>query len=369
MPTSTDVRYLDVKTFRPPRTGADRSHGHDHLHAHRRGAAAGDVLVPADHRGVRRQGGRGRRDPRHLAGRAGSSPSSPTCSPTSSASTTRSPSSASSRMRPEANIIKLPNVSASVPQLKAAVKELQEQGYDLPDYPENPQTDEDKDDPRPLRQGQGLGGQPGAARGQLRPPRAGVGQGLRQGAPAPHGRLERRLEDQRRDDGQGRLPLQRAVGGHRGRRHAAHRARRRRRHRHRAQGVGPGAGRRGRRRHLHERRRAAPLPRRADRPGQGRGRAVLGAPQGHDDEGLRPDHLRPRRPGVLPDAVRAVRRRAARPRASRPTTASARCCPRSRRCPRATRSRPPSSRVSTTARTWRWSTPTRASPTCTSPPT
>ena len=46
---------------------------------------------------------------------------------------------------PEANIIKLPNVSASLPQLKAAVKELQEQGYDLPDYPENPQTDEEKD--------------------------------------------------------------------------------------------------------------------------------------------------------------------------------------------------------------------------------
>ncbi len=41
-----------------------------------------------------------------------------------------------------ANIIKLPNISASVPQLKAAIKELQQQGYDLPDYPENPQTDE-----------------------------------------------------------------------------------------------------------------------------------------------------------------------------------------------------------------------------------
>ncbi|GAA1478435.1 NADP-dependent isocitrate dehydrogenase [Nocardioides aestuarii] len=45
---------------------------------------------------------------------------------------------------PEANIIKLPNISASVPQLKAAVKELQEQGYDIPAYPENPQTDEEK---------------------------------------------------------------------------------------------------------------------------------------------------------------------------------------------------------------------------------
>ena len=46
---------------------------------------------------------------------------------------------------PEANIIKLPNISASIPQLKAAIAELQEQGFDLPDYPDNPQTDDDKD--------------------------------------------------------------------------------------------------------------------------------------------------------------------------------------------------------------------------------
>ncbi|QBX56223.1 NADP-dependent isocitrate dehydrogenase [Nocardioides seonyuensis] len=47
--------------------------------------------------------------------------------------------------RPEANIIKLPNVSASLPQLKAAIAELQSQGYDLPDYPESPQTDEERE--------------------------------------------------------------------------------------------------------------------------------------------------------------------------------------------------------------------------------
>ncbi|GAA4064984.1 NADP-dependent isocitrate dehydrogenase [Nonomuraea soli] len=46
---------------------------------------------------------------------------------------------------PEANIIKLPNISASIPQLKAAVAELQSQGYALPDYPEDPQTDEERD--------------------------------------------------------------------------------------------------------------------------------------------------------------------------------------------------------------------------------
>ncbi|WP_371794942.1 NADP-dependent isocitrate dehydrogenase [Streptomyces sp. NBC_01718] len=46
---------------------------------------------------------------------------------------------------PGANIIKLPNVSASIPQMKAAIAELQQQGYALPDYPDDPQTDEDKD--------------------------------------------------------------------------------------------------------------------------------------------------------------------------------------------------------------------------------
>ncbi|WP_170754095.1 NADP-dependent isocitrate dehydrogenase [Ruegeria lacuscaerulensis] len=45
---------------------------------------------------------------------------------------------------PEANVIKLPNISASVPQLVAAVEELQSQGYDIPNYPEEPSTDEEK---------------------------------------------------------------------------------------------------------------------------------------------------------------------------------------------------------------------------------
>ncbi len=45
----------------------------------------------------------------------------------------------------EANIIKLPNISASVPQLKAAVAELQDHGYEIPDYPEDPATDEQRD--------------------------------------------------------------------------------------------------------------------------------------------------------------------------------------------------------------------------------
>ena len=78
-----------------------------------------------------------------LAGRiiAGSA----TTSPKSSASATPWPSLVTSAKTPEANIIKLPNISASVPQLKAAVAELQGHGYALPDYPDNPSSDEETD--------------------------------------------------------------------------------------------------------------------------------------------------------------------------------------------------------------------------------
>ena len=46
---------------------------------------------------------------------------------------------------PDANIIKLPNVSASVSQLKAAIKELQDKGFDIPDYPESPDNDAERE--------------------------------------------------------------------------------------------------------------------------------------------------------------------------------------------------------------------------------
>ncbi|MBY4595267.1 NADP-dependent isocitrate dehydrogenase [Ottowia caeni] len=48
-------------------------------------------------------------------------------------------------LKPDANIIKLPNISASVAQLKSAIKELQEKGYKIPDFPENPQDEKEKD--------------------------------------------------------------------------------------------------------------------------------------------------------------------------------------------------------------------------------
>lgn len=48
-------------------------------------------------------------------------------------------------LKPEANVIKLPNISASLPQIKEAIAELQSQGYNLPDYPEDPKNDEEKE--------------------------------------------------------------------------------------------------------------------------------------------------------------------------------------------------------------------------------
>ena len=95
---------------------------------------------------------------------------------------------------PEANIIKLPNISASVPQLKAAVAELQSQGFARARLPRRAVDDRrGPRRPRPLRQGQGQRGQPRAARGQLRPPRAGGGEELRPQAPPLDGRLVGRL--------------------------------------------------------------------------------------------------------------------------------------------------------------------------------
>src|ERR1700753_2746889 len=48
-------------------------------------------------------------------------------------------------LRPEANIIKLPNISASVPQLEGAIQELQAKGYKVPDYPDSPKNDAEKE--------------------------------------------------------------------------------------------------------------------------------------------------------------------------------------------------------------------------------
>jgi isocitrate dehydrogenase len=112
---------------------------------------------------------------------------------------------------PGANIIKLPNVSASIPQLKAAITELQAQGYALPDYPDEPKTDAEREIQTRYDKVKG----------------SAVNPVLREGNSDRH-------------DGRERLPFHREVDRDRGRRFAADRARRRRRHDHRAARDRPG---------------------------------------------------------------------------------------------------------------------------------
>lgn len=114
---------------------------------------------------------------------------------------------------PDANIIKLPNISASVPQLKGAIAELQGLGYKVPDFPEDPQTDEERGS-RTLREDPRQRREPGPARRQFRPPRACRGEGLRPQAPALHGQVEHGFALPRRLHARRRLLLQRTVHHH-----------------------------------------------------------------------------------------------------------------------------------------------------------
>ena len=138
--------------------------------------------------------------------------------------------------RPEANIIKLPNVSASIPQLKAAIEELQAKGYALPDYPDEPESDAEVDARARYDRIKGSAVNPVLREGNSdRRAPASVKQYARK-QPALDGRLVTRLEDPRRHDERRRLPHERAVG-HRPRGHRrADRADGHRRHDHRAQG-------------------------------------------------------------------------------------------------------------------------------------
>ena len=90
---------------------------------------------------------------------------------------------------PDTNIIKLPNISASVPQLVAAIKELQGKGYKIPDFPGRSEDRRGEGDPDALLQVSGQRGESRSARGQLGPPRTQGGQGVRAQAPAQHGRV------------------------------------------------------------------------------------------------------------------------------------------------------------------------------------
>ncbi len=162
---------------------------------------------------------------------------------------------------PEANIIKLPEhlgIGAAAEGRRAGAAG---QGHRPARLPGRGDDRRGARHPRPLRRHQGLGRQPGAPRGQLRPPRPALGEGVRAQAPALHGRMAARLEDGRRHHGRGRLPRQRAVGHDAGRRHAADPLRRGRRD-DRAEGRPDGARGRDRRRDLHEREGARRVPRR-----------------------------------------------------------------------------------------------------------
>ena len=91
---------------------------------------------------------------------------------------------------PEANIIKLPNISASMPQLQGRDQGAAGQGLQASrTIPADAEHARGEVDQGALRQGQGQRGQPGAARGQLRPARAAVGQAVRAEAPALDGRV------------------------------------------------------------------------------------------------------------------------------------------------------------------------------------
>ena len=209
---------------------------------------------------------------------------------------------------PEANIIKLPNISASIPQLKAAIAELQQQGYALPDYPDDPKTDEERDvrarydkvkgsavNPV-LREGNSDRRAPASVKNYARayPHRMGAwtadsktnvahmdGDDFRSteksAVIAEDGTLRIELVG---DDGSTTV-LRESVPVLAG------------------EVVDASVMRVAR---------AARVPQGAGRTREGRRRAVLGAPQGDDDEGLRPDHLRPRRAGLLPQDLRGARR-------------------------------------------------------------
>ncbi len=157
--------------------------------------------------------------------------------------------------KPEANIIKLPNISASDAAAEGRHRGTPGPGLRAAGLPGQPLLGRGDGHPLPLRQDQGLRRQPGPARRQLGPPRAALGQELRPPEPAQHGRLDPRVQDQRRHHGRRRLPLQREVRGHRGRRQHQDPAGQGRRH-----GQGPQAGlprprRRSHRRHRDARRR------------------------------------------------------------------------------------------------------------------
>ena len=125
---------------------------------------------------------------------------------------------------PEANIIKLPNISASIPQLNAAIDELRSQGFNLPDYPEEANSDADRDVRNRYAKVLGSAVNPVLREGNSDRRVAAAGQEICARASTLHGHLGQRFEVARCAHDGRRLLFKRAVGrGSRGRQ-AANRA-------------------------------------------------------------------------------------------------------------------------------------------------
>ena len=222
---------------------------------------------------------------------------------------------------PGANVIKLPNISASVPQLVEAVRELQGQGYAVPDYPTT-RRPTPSGRPRALRHDQGIGREPGAARGQFRPPRRRRRQALCPEQPAPHGRLVRATA-RPASPPWGAISFPTSARPPCPAPPPPRSCWRRQGETVLKEGVSYPAGTVVDATFMSAAALDAFLAER-DREDQGRGHPVLDPPQGDDDEGLRPDHLRPRGEAV-PRAVFEGSATTWRRSASRPMPGSARC--------------------------------------------
>ena len=124
-----------------------RSYGEEdidnHLDMDRRGSRPGDAVISADRAGIHERDRCLRANVGHLA--RGTHPRQLSRTSGGSAAHPGLPDAAwRAHAGSEANIIKLPNISASIPQLMDAIKELQSKGYSVPDYPENPKDDAEK---------------------------------------------------------------------------------------------------------------------------------------------------------------------------------------------------------------------------------
>jgi len=175
------------------------------------------------------------------------------------------------------------------PQLKAAIAELQEQGFPLPDYPDEPADDEQREVRARYDKVKGSAVNPVLRQGNSdRRAPASVKNYARK-HPHSMGDWSSASRSHVSTMSDGDFPLDRAVGDGRCRGHGQDRA------------LRAGSATRGRckdrrsaRRGGHAPRGARRIPRGTGRRGEGPGRPLLGPPEGHDDEGLRPDHLRAR---------------------------------------------------------------------------